>query len=69
MVLFVGGPLHGTSHKWDDPPDYHPHVTTSGMVPYSRQHTAAPEGFDPLYAPVGMAQNAILESLARLSIG
>ena len=66
-VLFVGGPLHGVRHEWVDPPDYHPHVTATGMVPYSRRaDIPATANADAIYAPVGMTYLAVTESLGQL---
>lgn len=70
MVLFVGGPLHGTKHPWENPPDYHPHVTSAGMVPYTRCDLVDDyPGVGAIYAPVGMTRVAILECLAQLGSG
>lgn len=66
LVLFVGGPLHGASHQWTDPPDFHPHVTTAGLIAYHRVNVKA-KCADAVFAPDGMPKSAVLEALARLS--
>lgn len=64
MVLFVGGPLHGQRTSWTNPPNYHPHATAGGMVPYSRCNLSVTvEGVDAVYAPVGMSESAIVQEL------
>ena len=65
-VLFLGGPLHGTRHAWDSPPDYYPHVIATGMVPYARRTEISITGVEVVYAPVGMTLAAVRECISRL---
>ena len=68
-VLFVGGPLNGTRMEWSNPPAYHPHQLKEGMVPYSKCTLSFTiHGMDAVYAPVGMTQAAILETLKSIPI-
>ena len=65
MVLFVGGPLNGVCYEWTNPPDYYPHVTATGMVPYTRKDVSTSRA-DIVFAPVGMTETAILEAMNRM---
>ena len=69
QVLFVGGPLHGVQRPWENPPDYHPHVTASGMVPYAPRDGITVQGVDAIYAPIGMTHAAFVECLSQLAAG
>ena len=66
VVLFIGGPLHGTSLELASPPDYYPYTTMSGMVPYSRTCITTVLA-DAIYAPVGMKESAVIDALETLA--
>lgn len=64
MVLFVGGPLHGQCKRWTNLPDYYPHTMACGMVPYCPCNLSITiDGVDALYAPIGMAESAVVQEL------
>jgi hypothetical protein len=68
MVVFIGGPLHGTWKGFDTLPEYYAHdLPDGGMVPYTRRPMLAlPPGYT-IYAPVGMSLNAIANLVAAVS--
>ena len=64
VVLFVGGPLHGQRTSWTNLPDYYPHTMAGEMVPYSPCNLSITiDGVDAVYAPVGMAESAVVQEL------
>ena len=68
MVVFIGGPLHGTWKQLVDPPDFYTHDLQNGaMVPYTMRPTLALTPGHAVYAPVGMSLSAIADMASSVT--